>query len=1048
MRLRSSLILAALSIPSFALAADWQPLFNGQDLKGWSGDPNIWRVENGVIVGETDDAKRKIKANTFLIWEGGEPVDFVLEYKARVTGKNNSGVQYRSRRPDPQGWVLKGYQMDLHPAKNYLGMLYEEGGRGIACQRGQIVALADKPSVTGELPINDVALDQWNEFRVEARGNVLKHFVNGQQSVEITDVQEQKRALKGLIGLQVHAGPPMKVEFKDLRWKPLDGPAQAEPAMEAAKPEPITAKANPAQGPGGDFKLAPGFVLEQIYQVPKEQGSWVSITKREDGSFYCADQHGAIYRVFPSVGADSAIRIEPTKIALAGAQGLLWHRGVLWVAANEGPTRSGIWKVTDKDGDGEPDAPEMIQALKGRGEHGPHSLVASPDGEWIYFMAGNHTDAPEMEASLVPKVWQEDQLLPRRPDARGHAANRMAPGGWIARFDPDGSKWEMFAIGFRNAFDMAFNANGDLFTFDSDMEWDLGMPWYRPTRICHITPGAEFGWRNGTGKWPDVYEDSMPSQLDIGPGSPTGLLSGRGAKFPAKYQRAVFALDWTFATIYAIYLTPDGDGYRAESEEFLAGKGLPLTDAIIGKDGAMYFLTGGRRSGSALWRISYTGSDVPPAPVAYQNKVLTRMPIDEAMGKLGSPNRVSRHQARVSLELEGAKAVADTLAAAREPWPVILSSIALARTGTAEDVPAILKALDSLDWAALEQQQKINWLRAAGLAFARHGQPAAEARSRVLAKIDAAFPSGSEALDRELCRMLCYLNSPGIVARTLSLMDSAGPGTAPDWLELASRNAGYGKTVKAMIANLPPAQVIHFVYCLRVVPGPWAQGERQKYFEWFPKLAGRAGGASYSGFINDLRAQSLLTATAEERELFGKESEAPAPNPLANLPKPKGPGQVWTVDKVVEVATDLTTANRANGKVMYQATMCAVCHRFGGEGGSSGPDLTGVAGRFTARDLAEAIVEPSKVISDQYEFTRINRADGTTLTGRILSEADGQTIIANNPFDPAKTMSIPTSTITGKTPSPYSSMPPGLINRLNPDELKDLLAYLLGADPS
>jgi putative heme-binding domain-containing protein len=925
-------------------------------------------------------------------------------------------------------------------------MLYEEGGRGIACQRGQKVTLADKPTVTGELPVDEVALDQWNEFRIEARGNVLRHFVNGKQSVEVTDVQEEKRALKGLIGLQVHAGPPMKVEFKDLRWKPMDGAANPAPAKENA------AKGKARTGPGADFKLAPGFELEQIYQVPKDQGSWVSITKREDGSFYCADQHGGIYRVFASADGQSPIRVEPAKLELAGAQGLLWHKGTLWVSANEGPTKSGVWKVTDKDGDGEPESAELVRDLRGRGEHGPHSLVASPDGQWIYFMAGNHTDVPGFDKSLVPKVWQEDQLLPRRPDARGHASGRMAPGGWIARFAPDGTKWELFAVGFRNAFDMAFNTAGDLFTFDSDMEWDLGMPWYRPTRICHITPGAEFGWRNGTGKWPDVYEDSMPSQLDIGPGSPTGLVSGQGAKFPEKYQRAVYALDWTFATIYAIHLTPDGDGYRAESEEFLAGKGLPLTDAIIGNDGAMYFLSGGRRSGSALWRITYTGADVPASPVAYQSKALVPMAKAEALEKLGSPNRVSRHQARVALELEGPAALSEVLGQTfingREPWPMILSSMGLARTGGKELVPAILKALDSLDWNKLDRAQKINWLRAAGLVFARHGAPSSEARATVLAKIDSSFPAGDEKLDRELCRLLCYLNAPGIVGRTLMLMDSAGPGEPPDWMELATRNPGYGRTVQAMLANLPPAQVIHYVYCLRVVPGPWQPGERERYFDWFPKLAGRAGGASYAGFINDLRAQSLATATAEERAAFEKPTGAPAANPLANLPQPKGPGQLWTVDKVVEAAADLKKADRANGKKMFQASLCAVCHRFGGEGGSSGPDLTGVAGRFAARDLAEAIVEPSKVISDQYEFTRINRADGTTLTGRILSEADGQTIIANNPFDPSITMTVPSNSITGKTPSPVSSMPPGLINRLNPQELKDLLAYLLAQDPT
>ena len=133
---------------SVALAGDWKPLFNGRDLTGWTGDPRLWKVENGVVTGESDTAERKIAANTFLIWQGGEPGDFELEYQARVTG-NNSGVQYRSKVFDAAKWSVGGYQMDLHPAPNYLGMLYEERGRGIACQSGQKVELGAKPKVTG-----------------------------------------------------------------------------------------------------------------------------------------------------------------------------------------------------------------------------------------------------------------------------------------------------------------------------------------------------------------------------------------------------------------------------------------------------------------------------------------------------------------------------------------------------------------------------------------------------------------------------------------------------------------------------------------------------------------------------------------------------------------------------------------------------------------------------------------------------------------------------------------------------------------------------------
>jgi putative heme-binding domain-containing protein len=1018
-------LLLSIVLSGTAAAGDWQPLFNGRDLQGWSGDPRLWRVENGTLIGETDAGDRKIPANSFLICEQAQPADFVLEFKSRVTGKNNSGVQYRSQRPDPDGWVLKGYQFDLHPAPEYLGMLYEEGGRGIACKRGQKVRLKDKPEVTGNFEIEEVKLEEWNEYRLEAQGHVLKHFVNGKLAAEIHDIHPEKRALKGYIGLQVHAGPPMKAEFKDIRWKP---------AAAADAPEDVT----------GKYKLAPGFKLERIYQVPKEQGSWVSMAAREDGSFYCADQYGAIYKIHPGTSGSPRPGVEPAAFRLGGAHGLLWHEGVLWVSVNEGSDAGGVWKVTDTNGDGEPDHPVLVKPLHGRGEHGPHSLVASPDGKWIYLVCGNHTQVPEFDSSLVPEVWQEDQLLERRPDGRGHATGRMAPGGWIARFTPDAEHWQLFSIGYRNSFDLAFNEHGDPFTFDSDMEWDLGMPWYRPTRICHVTPGSEFGWRYGTGKWPEAYEDSMPTQLDIGPGSPTGMLSGRGARFPPRYQRAIFALDWTFATIYAIHLTPDGHGYHAESEEFLAGSGLPLTDAAIGADGAMYFLTGGRRSGSALWRVSYTGSD-PTGSVAYHAKEPGHLDPTAALQGIGSPHRVTRHQSRVALELQGAETLHRALLGATRPWQVITASIGLARTGTAEHVPAILTALDSLEWDRLDLSQQVNWLRAAGLVFARHGKPDEASRLRVLGKIDAAFPASHELLNRELCRMLAYLEAPGIVPRTLALMDAAGPGAPPAWLELAKRNSGYGKTVEAMIANLPPTQVIHYIYCLREVKGPWQEDERRRFFAWFPQLLHRKGGASYGNFISDLRNQTLANATPDERKWLEELIQsAPPPNPLADLPRPKGPGREWTIGDVETIAaTGLANADRENGKIMYQAALCSTCHRFGGEGGAAGPDLSTVAGRFTARDLAEAILEPGKIISDQYEFTQIARTDGSTVIGKIIEENHATTTIASNPFDLSQTISIPTDSIRGKKPSPVSPMPAGLIHSLNPDELRDLLAYLL-----
>ncbi len=819
-----------------------------------------------------------------------------------------------------------------------------------------------------------------------------------------------------------------------------------------------------------NYQVTPNFKLERLYRVPVNQGSWVAMTVDGKGKLLCADQYGKIYQV--EVSRDSAVptAATPLDIPLQGAHGLLWHEGVLWVTVNEGSDESGIWRISDANGDGNYDKPELIRVFSGRGEHGPHGMTPSPDGKSIYITSGNFTALAEMETSLVSKNWAEDQLLPRRPDARGHAHNCLAPGGWIARFNTDGKNFQLHASGFRNSYDVAFNDQGDLFTYDSDMEWDLGMPWYRPTRICHVVPGAEFGWRNGTGPWPPYYEDSMPPLVEIGPGSPTGMLSGSGSKFPAKYQRALYALDWTFATIYAIHLIPEGSGYKATREEFISGAGLPLTDAVIGKDGAMYFLTGGRRTDSTLWRVTYKGSEstapaaknpAPSGPLAIgvnEDRTLLRTAVagkldsdhthkasDLLWKQIASPDRLQRYSARLVLEQIPVNNWGSRLKAEKDAWRVITASLAIARTGSRDQSTAALNALERLDWAELDKQQQLNWLRATGVIFARHGEPDAAVKQNVLAKIDSSFPANDDFLNRELCRMLSYLQAPAIVARTLTLMDNAGPSPAPAWLDLAKRNANYGKTVEAMIANQPPAQVIHYVYCLRVVKGPWHDDERKRFFSWISKLSGNSGGESYAGFIVDLRKQTLATCTSEEREWIEKLDTGAPPNPFANLPKINGPGREWTIDEVVKLAEGaLEGRDKSRGKDLFRASLCASCHRFGNEGGAAGPDLSSLGGRFSIRDLAEAILDPSKVVSDQYAFDLITRTDGTEVTGKIVEEKDEKWIIATSPFDFTQTIEIERNQIKGVNKSPISPMPPALINSLNPDELKDLLAYLLG----
>ncbi|HEX2971724.1 MAG TPA: DUF1080 domain-containing protein [Tepidisphaeraceae bacterium] len=211
------------SIPAIAAAAE-EPgnLFNGKDLSGWDGDPAVWSVQDGVITGQTS-AGKPIKHNTFLIWKGGTVGDFELRLMFKMES-GNSGIQYRSK--DKGDWVVNGYQGDMDSANTYTGMLYEEGGRGIVATPGLKVRIEPNGKITKLGTVTDpkeikasIKKGDWNEYVIIAKGNHLVHMINGKVTCDITDEQESKRAMEGILALQVHAGPPMKVQFKEITLK-------------------------------------------------------------------------------------------------------------------------------------------------------------------------------------------------------------------------------------------------------------------------------------------------------------------------------------------------------------------------------------------------------------------------------------------------------------------------------------------------------------------------------------------------------------------------------------------------------------------------------------------------------------------------------------------------------------------------------------------------------------------------------------------------------------------------------------------------------------
>jgi hypothetical protein len=234
-------LLAVLPIARAAVGEEgFKPIFDGKTLQGWDGDPDLWSVEDGAIIGQTF---RPMKQNSFLMWRGGKPADFELKIEFRTPQEfaSNSGVQYRSREePEKVGkWVVAGYQADILSDNSFTGILYEERGRGLLAQRGQKVIIGEnhKPKVVeqfGDAKELAKAIKQgdWNEYHIIAKGNHLVQKINGQVMVDVTDNDPKKRKMEGIIALQLHVGPAMKVQFRNIRLKEL--PKQTPPAKQKA----------------------------------------------------------------------------------------------------------------------------------------------------------------------------------------------------------------------------------------------------------------------------------------------------------------------------------------------------------------------------------------------------------------------------------------------------------------------------------------------------------------------------------------------------------------------------------------------------------------------------------------------------------------------------------------------------------------------------------------------------------------------------------------------------------------------------------------------
>ena len=836
-------------------------------------------------------------------------------------------------------------------------------------------------------------------------------------------------------------------------------------AITAPAPDPLAAqekKTQPKKAPpkkrdaatAADLYAAPGFKVELLYTAdPGTEGSWINMCTEKPGKLIVGGQGGQPVLRF-TIAKGEVSGVEKLKLPISETMGLLYTSDTLYVTG-AGPNGYGLYRCKEGS-DGTFDV-QPVKIFSGGGEHGAHAVVLGPEGK-LYAINGNHTNVPGGLSPTSPhQNYAEDHLLPRQPDGNGHATGRMAPGGYILRSEPDGKSWEMVVAGFRNAYDMAFNADGELFTFDADMEWDWGMPWYRPTRVNHCVSGAEFGWRYGTGKWPAYYPDSVGEVVDIGVGSPTGVTNGIGAKFPAKYQKALYLCDWTYGRLLAVHLTPKGASYTATYENFVAPLGLVkkdapkkplnLTDAVIGSDGALYFTTGGRNTQGALYRVTYTGSE-STAPADLHDKIgadarALRHKLEAFHGKtdpkavatvwpyLGSDDRAIRYAAEVALEFQPVSEWLSKATSETNPEAAITALLALARVGGPKTQPELLAALDKFPLAKLTDEQKIEKLRVLGLSFIRQGPPANG--RKIIAEVDAIFPGSNEWVNREAFQVLVYLNAPGIVAKGLKQMAAAK--TQPDQ--------------------------IHYLFHLRTAPiGSWTMAQRKEYLgywtnrkklppdadlvRWFDEAGrGYADGNSFNNFLKNFLKEAVANMSAAEQKELAPTLAAIAKDITPSYEvKARPVVKAWKTDELLPLLDKVGSARSyEKGREAYAAAQCLKCHRFGESGGSVGPDLTAISSRFGRKEILESILEPSKVVSDQYQNEVFRTISGKTVTGRVVDETAKSIAVQPDPLSPER-VTIAKDDLESRTASKLSPMPANLADVLTQDEILDLLAFL------
>ena len=495
----------------------------------------------------------------------------------------------------------------------------------------------------------------------------------------------------------------------------------------------------------------------------------------------------------------------------------------------------------------------------------------------------------------------------------------------------------------------------------------------------------------------------------------------------------------------------------------------------------MYFAIGGRKVQSGLYRVTYTGAEsTAPAVAAVvksdarelrrQLEALHLDPRPEGVAlawpHLGNADRFIRWAARTAVEHQPLDRWAEKALTEKNPAIQVEALLALARVvgvdpqhrkptdpqdihipdppvkkGVAGEITGrlsaavrsasgwdqmkLLSALTQLDWSKLDEEQRRTLVRTIEIVLVRFDTPDARQKQRLIAYLDPHFPAPTRELNWLLCETLAFLQAPNTAAKGVALIERA------------------------------PTQEeqVEYARSLRMLKAGWTNDLHARYFAWFQKAASYRGGASFDKFIEFIRNDAVASLTDGEKtalaEVLAKKPERKsAIDAAASVLAGRTP-TAWTLDQLAAAAaTGMKGRSFESGRKMFAAAACFTCHRFGNEGGMTGPDLTGAGGRYSPRDFLDQIINPSKEINEQFVPTVLTKVDGTEIIGSIVNLNNKNVTVNTDPSDPWQRVDVDRAKVKSIEPSKVSLMPPGLLNMLTKEEVLDLVAYVLsGGDP-